>query len=56
MSVGLQIRVCNGNKNDFSYFSTQTYVVGTQKNCLNETFEHPKHLLKLMGKCSYLEL
>ena len=21
----------------FSYFSTKTYVVGTQKNCLNET-------------------
>ena len=26
--------------------------MGTQKNCLNETvfFEHPKHMLKLMGK------
>ena len=24
-------------KNYFSYFSTKTYVVGTQKNCLNET-------------------
>ena len=23
-------------KNLFSYFSTKTYVVGTQKNCLNE--------------------
>ena len=28
------------------------YVVGTQKNLLNEMvlFEHPKHMLKLMGK------
>ena len=24
-------------KEYFSYFSTETYVVGTQKNCLNET-------------------
>ena len=24
-------------KNLFSYFSTKTYVVGTQNNCLNET-------------------
>ena len=24
-------------ENYFSYFSTKTYVVGTQKNCLNET-------------------
>ena len=29
----------------FSYFSTKTYVVGTQKNRLNE---HPKHMLKLV--------
>ena len=31
----------------FSYFSTKTCVVGTQKNGLNETrsFEHPKHCL-----------
>ena len=35
----------------FSYFSTKTYVVGTQKNCLNEAvLEHPKHMLKNMGK------
>ena len=35
-----------------SYFSTKTYVVSTQKNRLKETgfFEHPKHMLKLMGK------
>ena len=25
------------HKNEFSYFSTETYVVGTQKNRLNET-------------------
>ena len=33
-------------KNLFSYLSTKTYVVGTQKNCLNETFffEYPKHI------------
>ena len=30
-------------ENEFSYFSTKTYVVGTQKGCLNETaLEHPK--------------
>ena len=33
-------------ENYFAYFSTKTYVVGTQKDRLNETvfFEHPKHL------------
>ena len=40
---GLQIRVCIGKL--FSYFSSKTYVVGTHKNCLNET---PKHL-KMIG-------
>ena len=34
-------------KDYFSYFSTKTYVVGSQKNRLNE---YPKHMLKLMGK------
>ena len=36
----------------FSYFSSKTYVVGTQKNRLNETgfYENPKHMLKLTGK------
>ena len=34
--AGLQINVCNG-KSFFSYFSTKTYVVGTQKNRHNET-------------------
>ena len=43
----LQIRVCTGKL--FSYFSTKTYVVGAQKNRLNE-IEHPKHMFKLMGK------
>ena len=34
-----------------SYFSTKIYVVGTQKNRLNETsFEHPKQVSKLMDK------
>ena len=36
----LKLRV--GNRKIFSYFSTKTYVVGTQ--------EHPKHMLKIMGK------
>ena len=31
----------------FSYFSTKTYVLDTQKNGLNE---HPNHMIKLMGK------
>ena len=28
------------------------YVVDTQNSCINETvsFEHPKHMLKIMGK------
>ena len=36
----------------FSYFSTKTYVVGTQKNRLNETvlLSSQKHTFKLMGK------
>ena len=40
------------SENCFSYFSTKTYVVGTQKNHLNETFffEHTKHMFRLMGK------
>ena len=32
--TGLKVRVCKWKL--FSYFSTQTYVVGTQKNHLNE--------------------
>ena len=32
---GLQIKVCIGKL--FLYFSTKSYVVGTQKICLNET-------------------
>ena len=37
----------------FSYSSTNTYVLGTHKNHLDETvlsFEQPKHMFKLMGK------
>ena len=37
------------NGNLFSYFLTKTYVVGSQKNRLN-SFQHPKHVFKLMGK------
>ena len=38
-------------KKIFFYFSTKTYVVGTQKNRLNEMFflSTLKHMLKLMG-------
>ena len=43
-STGLQIRVRIVKL--FFNFSSKTYVVGTQKNRLNETvFEHPKHSL-----------
>ena len=36
----------------FFYFSTKTYVLGTQKNRLNETvlLEHPKYMFKVIGK------
>ena len=33
-TTGLKLRFCTKNK--FSYFLTKTYVVGTQKNRLNE--------------------
>ena len=35
LKAGLWLRVCN--KNLIFLFSTKTYVVGTQKNRLNET-------------------
>ena len=39
------------NKKYFSYFSTKTYVVGTQKNRLFDTvLLSTKNMLKLMGK------
>ena len=43
---GPQIRVCNKTK---SFFSTKTYVVGTQKNRarLNGSFGHQKHMFWL---------
>ena len=44
---GLPLRV--RNKKCFSYFSSITYVVGTQKHHLS-SFELPKHMLKMMGK------
>ena len=40
---GLKIKVCNKK---ISYFSAKTYVVGTQKNILNETV-----LLSTPSKC-----
>ena len=35
------------NRKITSLFLNKTYVVGTQKNRLDE---HPKHMLKIMGK------
>ena len=35
LESGLELRV--GNRKIFPYFSTKTYVVGTQKNSLNAT-------------------
>ena len=38
-------------KKYFTYLSTKTYIVGTQKNRLsNCSFEHPKQMFKLMDK------
>ena len=38
-------------ENYFSYFSTKTYVVGTQKTRLNETvLLSTKNMFKVMGK------
>ena len=42
-------------KNKFSYLATKTYVVGAQKNRFS-SFEHPKHVLKLMGKKIFIVL
>ena len=43
---------CVKSRNYFSYFSTKTYVVGTQKNRLNETIllSSKKHMFKLIDK------
>ena len=47
---GLQIRVCNQKL--IFLFLNKTYVVGTQKNPLNETvlLSTKKHMFKLMAK------
>ena len=40
-------------ENEISYFSTKTYVDGTQKSCLIEMvllFKHPKHVLTVVFK------
>ena len=48
MNVALNERVI---KEYFSYLSTKTYVLGSQKNCLSDgSFEHPKQMFKLMDK------
>ena len=44
-ATGLQIRVHIGKL--FLYFSSKTFVVGTQ---WDGSFEHPKLIFKLMGK------
>ena len=41
---------CALQKNLFA-ISQPKHVVSTQKNCFNmSSFEHPKHMLKMMGK------
>ena len=40
----------SNSKNYFSYFSTKTHAVGTQKNCPDGSFERLKHMFKMMGK------
>ena len=47
VASGLQILQEWIIKKYFSYFLTETYVVGAQKNCYND---HPKHIYKLMSK------
>ena len=47
----LELRVCI--KKYFPYYSTKTYVVGTQKNRLNETVLLSTQNIKLMGKKIY---
>ena len=43
--------------NYFSYFSTKTYVVGTQKNPAQMLFlEHPKHLTDAKENILFLTL
>ena len=44
------MRVCIGKLS--LYFLSKTYVVGTQKNRLNETvlLGHPNHMFNLMSK------
>ena len=38
-------------QNYFLYFSCKTHVVGTQRTVsMRGSFEHPKHMFKLMGK------
>ena len=41
------------DKKYYSYFSTKTYVVGIQKNPINEHVEHPKQQFKLRDKRKY---
>ena len=38
------------NKNYFSYFSTKTYVVGTQKNRLNKTGERSGSVVECLTR------
>ena len=53
--TGLQKKGLIGNK--ISYFFIKTHVVDTEKKNLNESsFEHPKHMFKLMGNNIFTEL
>ena len=56
VSSGLKLRVCT--KIIFSYFLTKAYVVGTQKepSQWDDSFEHRKHMLKLMSKKIFTSL
>ena len=44
LSIWINTEYKHPEKRAISYFSTQTYVVGTPKN------EHPKHMFQQMGK------
>ena len=50
MHAGLQIRVCTGKL--FSLFLIQNICFGYSKKTSqgDSSFEHPKHMFKLMGK------
>ena len=47
----------NRNITEVSYFSTKTYVVGTQKSVsMKRFFSAPKHMIEIMGKKIFIIL